>query len=284
MSQWRRPRALRRGCSSRARKRSGCSAWRGTASWCADRETSASTSPSLAMSRWRAFRCRSPSELMACGWILWGVDRERRSGQRTAGGRSRHRRPTSPPGHNGRSRPHQATGLIAAAAHDSRRLNGDLRLHIVRASATRNRCASSRRRVRRLEVQGDAVDAVAQAGWRRPVLEDVAEVSTAAAAVHLRAHHPVGAIGGRTDRSLERREEARPAGSAFELAVGDKERLPATGAGERARPMLVEQRARAGVLGRMSAQYPRTARVSGSGAIPHPISRPRTAGVVSPCG
>src|SRR5687768_7194079 len=87
-------------------------------------------------------------------------------------------------------------------------------------------------RLRRRKVQGDAVDAVAQAGRRRAVGEHVAEVSAAAAAVHLGPHHAVGAIHGGLDRSLERLEEARPSRAALELAPGHEERLFAAGAGK----------------------------------------------------
>ena len=45
---------------------------------------------------------------------------------------------------------------------------------------------------RRHEVQRHAVDAVAQPGRRRTVLEDVAEVTAAAVAVHLGAPHEHG--------------------------------------------------------------------------------------------
>ena len=46
----------------------------------------------------------------------------------------------------------------------------------------------------RFEVQRHAVDAVAQAGRRRPVGEDVAEMAAAGGAMHLGAHHAVAAV------------------------------------------------------------------------------------------
>ena len=46
----------------------------------------------------------------------------------------------------------------------------------------------------RLEIHRHAVDAVAQAGRRRAVVEDVAEMAAAAAAMHLGAHHAVAAV------------------------------------------------------------------------------------------
>ncbi len=51
------------------------------------------------------------------------------------------------------------------------------------------------------------------------------QVTAAAAAVHFGARHPVTAIDGRTDRALDRREEAWPPGAALELPLGDKQRL-----------------------------------------------------------
>src|SRR5688572_29984283 len=100
-------------------------------------------------------------------------------------------------------------------------------------------------RVRR-EVQCKAVDAVAKAGRRRAVWEHVPEMTTALAAVDLGPHHAVSPIHRFVDRALQRREEARPAGAAFELAFGPEQRLPATGADKRAFAILVEQRAGTG--------------------------------------
>ena len=54
---------------------------------------------------------------------------------------------------------------------------------------------------------------------------------------------------------FERREEARPAGAALELAVGDEQRLAAADAGERPGALLVQQRAGAGPLGAVLAQH-----------------------------
>src|SRR4029079_16236813 len=105
-----------------------------------------------------------------------------------------------------------------------------------------------------LEIQGDAVDAVPQSRGRRAVVEYVTKMATAAAAVHFRARHAVAAIRGRADGAIERREEARPAGAAFELAIGDKARLTAARARERPRTTLVKQRARARPFGRVSTQ------------------------------
>ena len=108
--------------------------------------------------------------------------------------------------------------------------------------------------LRGLEVEGNTVDAVAKTGRRRAVFEDVPEVSAATATVHFRAFHPEGAIDGRAQCAVKRREETGPAGAAFELALGDKERLSTARAGEGARAMLGEQRTRARTFGAVTAQ------------------------------
>ncbi len=61
-----------------------------------------------------------------------------------------------------------------------------------------------RRRRRRLEGQRDAVHAVAQAGRLRPVLEHMAEMAAAAAAMHLGARDQQRAVGRRADRVRQR--------------------------------------------------------------------------------
>src|SRR6266436_4954885 len=70
------------------------------------------------------------------------------------------------------------------------------------------------RRLLGLEIHGDAIDAIAQVRRRRPVLEHVAEMAAAAAAVHFRARHAVAAIGRGFDRARHRIVETRPAGVA----------------------------------------------------------------------
>ena len=98
------------------------------------------------------------------------------------------------------------------------------------------------------------VDAVAQAGRLRPVVEDVAEMAAAAAAMHFGAQHAEGAVLGLADRVFERLVEARPAGAALEFRLGGEQRQVAAGAGEDALAMLLEQRAGARPLGALLAQ------------------------------
>src|SRR5580700_3703109 len=110
--------------------------------------------------------------------------------------------------------------------------------------------------LRRLKVHRHAVDAVAQMRGRRAVLEDMAEMAAAAAAMHLGADHPVALVHRRLGRALDRIVEARPAGAAFEFLVGHEQRLGAARADERAGALLVVERATAGRLGPMRAHYP----------------------------
>ena len=82
----------------------------------------------------------------------------------------------------------------------------------------------------------------------------MAKMTAAVGAMHFGARHAVAAIDGRPDAALNRREEAGPARSALELAIGHEQRLPARRAAERAGPLLVQQRARARPLGPVLAQ------------------------------
>src|SRR3569623_3300944 len=103
--------------------------------------------------------------------------------------------------------------------------------------------------LRRMEVQRHAVDAIAEAGRRRTIGEDVAEMAAAGGAMDFRAGHEEAAVGGRLGRAWDRVVEARPAGAALELQLALEQRRVAAGAGEGAGPLLVQQRATAGALG-----------------------------------
>ena len=105
---------------------------------------------------------------------------------------------------------------------------------------------SGRRRRGRMKQQRKAVHAVAQAGRLRPIVEDVAEMAAAAAAMNFGAQHPEGAVFGLADGVLERLVEARPAGAALKFGLRGEQRQVAAGAGEDALAMLLEQRARSG--------------------------------------
>src|SRR5580704_15660512 len=91
----------------------------------------------------------------------------------------------------------------------------------------------------RLEVRGHAVDAIAQVRRRRPVLEHVAEMAAAAAAMHFGTFHTPAAVGRGFDRAWHRIVETRPAGAAFEFRLGPEKLLIAAGAVKRAGALLV---------------------------------------------
>src|SRR5690606_39255116 len=65
---------------------------------------------------------------------------------------------------------------------------------------SRTRLAERSGFFRFLELQAGGVDAVAEPGGLRAVLEDVAQVRVAAVAGHLRAAHPVAVVGVQVDR------------------------------------------------------------------------------------
>src|SRR4051794_36965420 len=88
----------------------------------------------------------------------------------------------------------------------------------------------ARRWRRRMEYQRKAVHAVTQAGRLRAVVEDVAEMAAAAAAMDFGAQHAEGTVLGLPHRVVERLPETRPAGAALELGVGGKQRQVAAGA------------------------------------------------------
>src|ERR1700759_1332258 len=100
--------------------------------------------------------------------------------------------------------------------------------------------ALRRRRRRGVEDQAETVDAVAQSGRLRTVVEDVAEMAATAPAMHLGAHHAEGAILGLADIALDRLVEARPTRAALELGLRGEHRQVAAGAGEGALAVLVQ--------------------------------------------
>lgn len=93
------------------------------------------------------------------------------------------------------------------------------------------------------KVHGHAVDAIAQARWRRPVGKDMAKVAAAAAAMHLGPRHAKAFILGRLDCAFDRIVETRPARSAFEFFGGSKKPLPASRADKSAWPLFTKERA-----------------------------------------
>lgn len=100
--------------------------------------------------------------------------------------------------------------------------------------------------------QSEAIDAIAQAGGRRPVGKHMAEMRAATAAMHLGACHPMRVIDRGGDGAVERIEKARPAGAAREFLARGEERLIASGAGEDAGTLLLLERAASRRLGAMT--------------------------------
>src|SRR5947207_1235930 len=88
---------------------------------------------------------------------------------------------------------------------------------------------------RGLEGQSQAVHAVAKTGGLGAIVEDMAEMAAAAPAVHSRPVHPERSVLRRSDGIVERRPEARPAGTAVEFRRRGEEVESATGAGGCAR-------------------------------------------------
>ncbi len=110
------------------------------------------------------------------------------------------------------------------------------------------------------EAQRGGVHAVAHAGGRRAVVEDVTQVGVAVPAAHLRARHEEAAVRPFDDVvRFERPGEARPAGAGLILVQGGEERLPGDDVHVDARPVIVpvpvvEGRFRALLLGHVVLQ------------------------------
>ena len=108
----------------------------------------------------------------------------------------------------------------------------------------------------RLELQGDAVHAVAQAGRLRAILENVAEVAAATGAVDLGAGLEEAAVRGGADvGGIDRRPEARPASAGVEFLRGVEKGQPTGRADEDTLLVNVVQRAGEGPLGAVLAQH-----------------------------
>src|SRR3954453_11810947 len=108
----------------------------------------------------------------------------------------------------------------------------------------------------RLQLQGCRVDAVAQSGRSRTVLEHMAEMAIALRAQHLGADHAVADVALFVDMALHcGRGKGRPAAAGIELGVGFEQRLAAAGAGVNARAVLMLVFTGKRPLGRFLAQH-----------------------------
>lgn len=103
------------------------------------------------------------------------------------------------------------------------------------------------------------------AGRRRAVVEHMAEMAAAAAAVHLGARQEQLVVGPGADRVRQRLVEARPAGAAVELGRRRIEVEIAAGAGVDTRTLLVQQVAGEGPFGRLAAE-------NGIGGLAQPLA------------
>ena len=79
-----------------------------------------------------------------------------------------------------------------------------------------------------LEVEDDAIDAVAQSGGWRTVVEDMSEVGFAPSAHHFGAVHAIGVVGRVNDTAFTNRlVEGRPATAAFKFGIAYKQWIAA---------------------------------------------------------
>ena len=93
------------------------------------------------------------------------------------------------------------------------------------------------------------------AGRRRAVVEDMAEMPAAAAAVDLDPLHEQRPVQPRADGARERIPEARPAGAGIEFRLRRIGGEIAARAMKNALPVLLQQRAGAGALGGVLAEH-----------------------------
>lgn len=104
------------------------------------------------------------------------------------------------------------------------------------------------------EAQCHAVVAPALAGWARAIVEDVALVSTAAAAVVLHARVAKEVVYLRAHRAGQRIPETRPSRATVVLGLRREQRLEACGTDVRTRAILTVERARERGLGGLLEQ------------------------------
>src|SRR5439155_3426460 len=120
----------------------------------------------------------------------------------------------------------------------------------------RYRSCPAGRLLLRLELDRNRVDAVAQPGGVRPVVEDMAQVATALRTRHFGPHHEVAGVDVLLDGGGRRRLiEARPAAVGVELGLRDEQLRPAPGAAVNAWRAGVPVLARERPLGALLAQH-----------------------------
>src|SRR5215470_3598605 len=108
-------------------------------------------------------------------------------------------------------------------------------------------------RVLRLKIHRDPIDAIPQMSGRRAVVEHVAEMTAAPAAVDFGAGHAVAPVGRSFDRALHGVVETRPAGAAVEFLLRHEQWLTAPRALEGAVAFFIIECTASGRLGAVLA-------------------------------
>ena len=109
---------------------------------------------------------------------------------------------------------------------------------------------------RGLECHCYTIHAIAKTGWRRPIIEHVAEMSSTPAAVDFGAsHHPKQPVFRCAYRLIKWLPEAWPPRVAIEFDLGGKQGQIASCARERSRPLFMIKRTAIGRLGPLLSEH-----------------------------
>lgn len=105
----------------------------------------------------------------------------------------------------------------------------------------------------RLEIHRNTINAVTLVGWRRPVIEDMAQMASTPATMHLSADHAVAAILRSFNRPGNRAVEAWPTCAAVEFLCRFEQNLTTAHTNKGARPLLDVQSAAVGCFSAVSS-------------------------------
>src|SRR5665213_653493 len=94
-----------------------------------------------------------------------------------------------------------------------------------------------------LEIQRDAIDAVALKRRCRTIGKNMPEMAAAVRTMHFGPAHPIAAVFPGFHCAADRQVEARPTSAALELRRRDEKRLPASSTEERAATLFMVERA-----------------------------------------
>src|SRR5881394_2279232 len=140
--------------------------------------------------------------------------------------------------------------MCATRSPSLRWTRGPRRLPSPCASATSGPAGASNRRLRLVQLQRAAVDAVALTVRSRPVIENVPEMGVAVFADDLGPPHQQAVVRPQLDvLAVGRLGEAGPAGARVELGVGGEELGAAADAAVHPLALLVDVRSGEGALG-----------------------------------